>query len=44
MHVNKNQCIVAYDLLVTKLERRFPNHELMDDHNTSYNQIVSPHL
>jgi hypothetical protein len=44
MHVNKNQCIATYDLLVIKLEQQFPNHELMNDHNTSYNQIVNPPL
>jgi hypothetical protein len=46
----KVQCIIACDLLVIELERRFLDHELMNvlgiiyEHNTVYNQIVSPLL
>ncbi len=34
----KTQCIIAYDLLVTKLERRFPNHELKNAFGIIYPQ------
>ncbi len=43
----KAHCTIACDLLVIELERRFPNHELMNalgiiyGHNIGYNQIVN---